>query len=301
MKILVSGGTGVMGSRLVRGLAGAGYAIRILTLPNDPFVSRLKGLDCEIVYGNISERDSLEGVFDGVDVVYHLAAIIIAHDPGLFQKINTEGTRNMVEGAISAGVKHFIYISSASVIYPRTTPYSVSKRECEKIVREQKKMHYTIIRPTLVYESNGGQEFMMFMDYLLKYPVVPFIGRGKSLKNPVDVDDLMKGMLAIPGNERCYGKIYNFSGGEEISIWDLGKLMLKHKGREKIFIPVPVWLCKVMASVMKRFMKKPPLTWNVIAGITQDGNLDYSSAKHDIGYNPIGIHEGMKKYFPMDK
>jgi nucleoside-diphosphate-sugar epimerase len=162
-------------------------------------------------------------------------------------------------------------------------------------------MHYTIIRPTLVYESNGGQEFMMFMDYLLKYPVVPFIGRGRSLKNPVDVDDLMKGMLAIPGNEKCYGKTYNFSGSEEISIWDLGKLMLKHKGKQKIFIPVPVWLCKVMASVMKKFMKRPPLTWNVIAGITQNGNLDYSSAMRDIGYKPIGIREGMKKYFPIDK
>jgi nucleoside-diphosphate-sugar epimerase len=300
MKILVSGGTGVMGSRLVKCLIEAGHKTRILTLPNDPFVSRLKDVDCEIVYGDISDKDSLKGIFNNIDVVYHLAAIIIAHDHTLFEKINTNGTKNMVEGAASAGVKHFIYISSASVVYPDPTSYSLSKRECERIVREQREMPYTIIRPTLVYDGNGGQEFMMFMDYLLKYPVVPFIGTGKSLKNPVDVDDLMKGMLAIPGNKKCYGQIYHFSGGEEISIWDLGKLMLKYKGRNKIFIPIPVRLCKKIASVMKIFMKRPPLTWNVIAGITQDGNLDHSSATRDIGYNPIGIQEGMKKYFPID-
>lgn len=300
MKILVSGGTGVMGSRLVKGLVEAGHKTRILTLPDDPFVSRLKDVDCEVVYGDISEKDSLKEIFNNIDVVYHLAAIIIAHDHSLFRKINTNGTKNMVEGAASAGVKHFIYISSASVVYPNATSYSLSKIECERIVREQSKMPYTIIRPTLVYDRNGGQEFMMFMNYLMKYPVVPFIGTGKSLKNPVDVDDLMKGMLAIPGNKRCYGKIYNFSGGEEISIWDLGKLMLKHKGEMKLFIPIPVWLCKKIASVMEIFMKRPPLTWNVIAGIIQDGNLNHSSATRDIGYNPIGIQEGMKKYFPID-
>lgn len=300
MKILVSGGTGVMGSRLVKGLVAAGHKTRILTLPDDPFVSRLKDVDCEIVYGDISEKESLKGIFNNIDVVYHLAAIIIAYDHSLFEKINTNGTKNMVEGAVAAGVKHFIYISSASVVYPRATSYSLSKIECERIVREQSKIPYTIIRPTLVYDRNGGQEFMMFMEYLMKYPVVPFIGNGKSLKNPVDVDDLIKGMLAIPGNKICYGKIYNFSGGEEISIWELGKLMLKHKGESKFFIPIPVWLCKIFASVMKILMKRPPLTWNVIAGITQDGNLDHSSATRDIGYNPIGIQEGMKKYFPID-
>jgi nucleoside-diphosphate-sugar epimerase len=300
MKILVSGGTGVMGSRLVKGLVEAGHKARILTLPGDPFVARLKDVECEIVYGNISDKDSLKGIFNDIDVVYHLAAIIIAHDDSLFEKINTNGTKNMVEGAAAAGVQHFIYISSASVVYPNATSYSLSKIECERIVRKQSKMPYTIIRPTLVYERNGGQEFMMFMDYLMKYPVVPFIGTGKSLKNPVDVDDLMKGMLAIPGNKKCYGKIYNFSGGEEINIWDLGKLMLKHKGEKKLFIAMPVWLCKIIASIMKTFMKRPPLTWNVIAGITQDGNLDHSSATRDIEYNPIGIQEGMKKYFPID-
>ena len=177
--ILVSGGAGVMGSRLVRGLVEAGWQVRALTLPNDPFVSRLDGIDCEIFYGDISESSSLKGAFDGVETVYHLAAIIIVHNPWLFEKINVNGTRNIVQGAVSAGVKHFILVSSASVVYPKPTPYSISKRECEKIVEDQSSMKYTIVRPTLAYEENGGQEFMMFMDYLNKYPVVPFIGRGE--------------------------------------------------------------------------------------------------------------------------
>ena len=295
--ILVTGGTGVMGSRLVRVLVNDGWRCRVLTLTDDPFISRLKGINCEIVSGDITDARSLEGIFDNVMTVYHLAAIIIARDPALFKKINTDGTKNIVKGATSSGVKHLIYISSASVIYPRSTPYSRSKKECEDIVKQQEAMNYTIIRPTLVYGKNGGQEFIMFKDYLMKYPVVPFIGRGRALKNPVDIDDLIQGLRAIAGNEKCYGKTYNFSGGEDMSIWDLAHLILAYNGGKKLFVPIPVWLCTLLAHGMEATMKRPLLTQNIIAGITQNANLDHSSAKEDIGYNPIGIREGMKKYF----
>ncbi|MBS1233620.1 MAG: hypothetical protein H6R34_184, partial [Bacteroidetes bacterium] len=154
-----------MGSRLVHALVKSGWKVRVLTLPNDPLVSRLEGVDCEIFYGDVQDAHSLKGAFKGIDSVYHLAAIILSQDPALFKKININGTGNMVKEAASAGVRHFIFVSSASVVYPLGTPYSRSKRECEVIVKEQETMSYTIVRPTLVYEKNGGLEFMMFMDY----------------------------------------------------------------------------------------------------------------------------------------
>ena len=216
--ILVSGGAGVMGSRLVRGLVEKGERVRVLTLPKDPYVKRLNGMDVDIRYGDISNASTLAGIFDGVETVFHLAAVVLSHNPEIFQRVNIEGTRNMVTGAAAAGVEHFIYVSSASVIYPKPTPYSLSKRECERIVTSQTSMHYTVIRPTLAYNENGGKEFLIFTDYLQRFPVVPFIGRGKALKNPVHVDDLMRGFLAVPGNPKSYGKIYQFSGGEEITV-----------------------------------------------------------------------------------
>lgn len=297
--ILVTGGAGVMGSRLVQGLVQAGWKVRALTLLNDPFMARLDNVDCEIFCGDITKPASLKGAFDGVDTVYHLAAIIVAHDPKLFERINVQGTRHVVEGASAAGVKHFILVSSASVLYPQTTPYSLSKRACEKMVTGQQAMHYTIVRPTLAYEEQGGQEFMMFMDYLKKYRIVPFIGRGRSLKNPVHVDDLMRGFLAIAGNPRAFGKTYNFSGGEAISTWDLARLMLKHQGLTRLFLPIPVPVCKALATIMEKTMRRPPLTWSAIAGIIQDANLDHASATEDLGYTPIGIRDGLQRCFPL--
>ena len=121
--ILVTGGAGVMGARLVRGLVEAGSKVRVLTLPGDPYVSRLDGLDCDIVYADVSDEKTLNGVFDGVKTVFHLAAIIIAYDDTLFEKINVGGVRNMMNGALSAEVDHFIYVSSASVVFDQSVPY----------------------------------------------------------------------------------------------------------------------------------------------------------------------------------
>jgi nucleoside-diphosphate-sugar epimerase len=295
MMILVTGGAGVMGRRLVRGLVEQGHRVRVLDRPG----TRLDGEDAELVHGDVTDPRSLEGRFDGVDTVFHLAAILIAHDPAAFERVNVGGTRNVLAAARAAGVKHFIMVSSASVVYPETTAYSRSKRECERMVREQSDMQWTIIRPTLAYNEHGGEEFRMFLDYLRKYPVVPFIGRGRALKNPVHVDDLMRGFLAVVGNPVAYGKAYNFSGGEEISIWDLAHLMLKHQRISKPFVALPVPLCTKVARLLEGRMARPPLTWNVIAGITQDANLDNSEARRDLGYAPVGVREGLEQCFPL--
>ena len=121
--ILVTGGLGVMGSTLVKGLVDRGFKVRVLD-NSDRFRSRLDGYDADIRIGDITKPESLAGCFEGVETVYHLAAVLIVYDPSLFQKINVGGTRNIIDASIKAGVKHFILVSSASVTYAHTTPYS---------------------------------------------------------------------------------------------------------------------------------------------------------------------------------
>ena len=200
--ILVTGGLGVMGTTLVKGLLAKGNKVRVIDIPNHPHKDRLAGTDAEIVYGDITKPETIADAFEGVDTIYHLAAILLSPDPARFERINVGGTRNMIAGGIRCGARHFILVSSISVTYPYTTPYSLSKRETERLIKEQDTMAYTIIRPTLAYNSYGGEEFMMYLSYLRKFPVVPFIGSGKAMKNPVHVDDMMKGFLAVANNPK---------------------------------------------------------------------------------------------------
>src|SRR5947209_8325657 len=104
---LVTGAAGVMGSRLVRRLIDRGWLVRALVLPGDPLRSRLGDLGCQVRDGDVSDRSGLRGVCDGVDTVFHLAAVIISHDPSVFDRVNRAGTANLVDEAAGAKVRHF--------------------------------------------------------------------------------------------------------------------------------------------------------------------------------------------------
>ncbi len=296
--IFVTGGAGVMGARFVKDLAAAGHQVRALTLPGDPNAARLEGVNAEIVFGDIARSETLAGLFEGVETVFHLAGVILSSDPTIFRRVNTEGTRNVVEAAQRAGVRHFVFISSTSAIDP-ISEYALSKADAEEIVRSASPMAWTIVRPTLAYERGGGLEFMGFLESLLRYPVVPFVGRGLARKNPVFVEDIGRGLLAIANNPKSHGKTYNFSGGEEISIRDLAKLMLRHQGVSKPFVYIPLPVCRAAAFLMEKTMKNPPLTRYAISRIEQDAAPDNSEARRDLGYDPIGVREGMERSYPL--
>ena len=296
---LVTGAAGVMGTRLVSGLLRAGWQVRALVLPNDPLRSRIESLGCEIREGNVSDAASLRGLCDGVDTVYHLAAVIISHDPSVFQRVNRNGTAHMAAEAQRAKVRHFIYVSSASVTYPSLTPYAQSKLEAERIVAEAHGMAYTIVRPTLVYEAGGGQEIMMFLAYLRRFPVVPFIGAGQALKRPVWSEDVASGLLSLAGKSIALGKTYNFSGPEAISMLELAQLLLRHHGAARPILRLPVVLFRAAAHVLARVMQRPPLTLSAIAGVVNDANLDPSEAMQDLGYQPLSVRAGFQHCFPL--
>src|SRR5687767_11478824 len=100
---LVSGASGVLGSRLVKGLRAGGWAVRALVKPGDPFRDRLAGSGAEIVEVDLERPGpDLPRAFAGMDVVYHLAAIILSPDATAFERINRQGTAHMVAGAAAA-------------------------------------------------------------------------------------------------------------------------------------------------------------------------------------------------------
>jgi nucleoside-diphosphate-sugar epimerase len=295
----VTGAAGVMGVGLVRGLVEAGWRVRALVLPGDALRARLAGLDCDIREGDVADAATLRGACAGVDTVYHLAAVILSHDPSVFARVNREGTAHVVAEAARAGVRHFIYVSSASVTYPKRTPYADSKLAAEELVKVERSFAHTIVRPTLVYDVGGGQELLLFLDYLRRFPVVPFIGAGRALKRPVWAGDVIDGLLRLAGKPVAHGKTYNFSGGEAIAIADFGRLLLRHHGERRLFLPVPVPICRALAFVLGRVMKRPPLTASAIAGIVNEADLDPALAMRELGYRAMPVREGLSLCFPV--
>lgn len=297
---LVTGAAGVMGVRLVERLLGAGFRVRGLVLPGDPGRARLERLGAQVVEADVGDVRAMRGAFDGVHTVFHLAAIILSHDVSAFRRINRDGTANVAAQALAAGARHLVYVSSASVTYPRRTPYAESKLEAEHIV-ESSRVPYTIVRPTLVYDAGGGQELLIYLDYLKRFPVVPFIGDGSAKKRPVWAEDVVDGLARIAGNPVSLGKTYNLSGAEAISMRDFSRLLLSQEGEVKAFVHVPVLACRIAAFVMSKLVDAPPLTQSAISGIVNDADLDPALAMQELGYRPLGVREGLPRHFSIEK
>ena len=114
MIALVTGGAGVVGKALCRELMQRGVCVRVLTLPGDTQAGFLpEGV--EVFYGDVTDMESIRPAFEGVQVLYHLAAILLSRKKGEFDRINAGGTRNVVRAAREAGVGRLVYVSSISV------------------------------------------------------------------------------------------------------------------------------------------------------------------------------------------
>ncbi len=300
--ILVTGATGYIGSRLIRRLCASGYSVRAMVIDNDPLLTRLEGISCEIVRGDIATPRTLRPCLDGVKTVFHLAAVLVSGDKQLFHTVNYQGTENLVNAAVEAGVEHFVYISAAAAAYKKRTAYGDSKLRSETLMHRTGNTRYTIIRPTLVYGAGGGQEFNLYVQYLRRFPfIIPVMGMGKARKRFVWVEDIVDGLTRLVGKPVSYGKTYNFSGGTDLNMWECTRLIGRTFGIKKPLIGIPLWLCNLAAAVAALCIRYPLLNRDSILGVTMDANFDFEEAAKDIGYHPIGIEEGFKKaYAPKE-
>jgi NADH dehydrogenase len=295
--ILVTGGAGTMGLRLTKTLIARGHAVRALCLPGDPAAERARAAGAEAVFGDVSDPASLPAALRGVRVVFHLAAVLLAPGkPEVFGRVNAEGTRNLVAAAEAAGAGHFIYVSSISVAYPKGNAYARSKARGEAYVKASR-LPWTIVRPTLAYEDGGAAEFMAFVRHLERGRAVWLPAGGRARKNPVHVEDLAAGFLALPGNAAAFGKTYVFSGAEPISLRDMAALLLDHMGRPKPIRSLPGWLCLAAvgaAWVVSKASRRPPFfTWQTYTGLIQDADFPCDAARADLGYAPRSFREGI--------
>ena len=296
--ILVTGGTGFMGSRLVKQLVEKGHTVRAMAIENDRQLPNLEGVDCEIVIGDITKPQTLEEPMKGVKTVFHLAAVLVSDNPELFHRINYEGTRNVVDKAVEAGVEHFVYISAAAANYKVRTTYGETKIQAEQLMKKKRgNTNFTIIRPTLIYgPGGGGQELVMYIEQLKKFKgFTPLVGAGKVMKRWVWINDVIEGLTLLVDNPVTYGKMYNFGGGSAHTMREYTEMLSRQFGINKPIVPIPVPVCYAIAWFLKIVQKKPILKRDTILGVTMDADFSIEEAKRDLGYAPISFDEGLKK------
>ena len=236
MKVLVTGGSGVVGESAVRALHRRGHAVRVL--------SRNAGRDqkwwpagVEGWAGDVSDDKSVRGSADGCDVVLHIAGIVDEKPPTTtFQSVNIDGTRYVVLEAERAAVKKVVYVSSLGADRGQSA-YHRSKLVAEDVVRAFTR-DWVVQRPGAVY-GPGDDHVSVLLQMIRSLPVIPTIGDGNQRFQPMWHEDLGEALASAVERDDVRCCTLEIAGADFTSQNDLIDRLRALTGRSAPQAPLP--------------------------------------------------------------
>lgn len=330
MKILLTGATGFIGSKILPKLLAAGHDVRILV--RDP--SQIKKFEgqahLEAFNGNLLHAPSLAGCAEGVEAVIHLVGIIAEVGENTYDRVHRVSTQNLVAEAKKAKVKRFIHMSALGTRANARSKYHQTKWAAEESVRGSG-MDWTIFRPSVIYGRGDG--FVNLFVRMTRFPLnwlqafsLPVIGGGYSRLQPIPADDVARcfvGALAQPASIK---KVYDLCGPERLRLREIIRTIAEvhgHKVKEldvplkrylgdwgnlflpfvalqgffiqprTLLIPVPFEAAVCVAWAMETFLSKPLLNRDQLLMLEEDNVGDPSEACKDFGITPPAFQSGI--------
>ncbi|HSE18447.1 MAG TPA: NAD-dependent epimerase/dehydratase family protein [Pyrinomonadaceae bacterium] len=301
-KILVTGGNGFIGSRVVRLLVDRGYAVRCL-LRKTSDCTRIDDLPFERVYGDVRNHSSIKESMTGCDGCIHLAAIVAWNlmDSPVLEETIVEGTRNVLEAAATVSGMRMVYVSSSVAInashkpqvFDESSPfellgtrmrYAIAKHKAEQLVLEYVKsgLDAVIVNPAEVYGPNDTSMTTAcnIRDFLKNYPCIACVG-GTAITH---VDDVADGIVkALERGTR--GERY-ILGGDNLTIEELARLTLDIAGQKKPVLRIPNQLLVGFVNLLAWLHLPSPVVPGVLDYATRFSFMDSSKAKKEFGYAP---------------
>lgn len=296
MKVLVTGGTGVVGAGVVTALLQRGHAVRLLSRHAERDAARwTQGVTP--VGGDVSVAASIEGAADGCDAVVHLVAIVEEHPPrATFERVNVEGTRNVVAEANRAGVQRLVYVSSLGADRGRSG-YQRSKREGERIVRNDFQGGWTIVRPGAVY-GPGDEHLSVLLRMIRTLPTVPLIAGGEPRFQPIWHEDLAEALAIAVERDGLAGRVIDLAGRELTSQKDLVTRLRTLTGRPITTVAVPEFVASLGLRALGAIGVDVPFTEDQLMMLTE-GNVLPPNASNELvdtfGIDPTPLDEGLTK------
>jgi NADH dehydrogenase len=299
MKILVTGGTGVIGEGVVPHLLRAGHQIRILSREAGEDVRQWpQGVEAHIA--DIGQPAELQGAASGCDAVVHISGIAKEVPPALtFERINVEGTRAMVREAERAGVGHFIFISSLGAERGRSE-YHQSKRMAEEIVREFKG-DWVILRPGSVY-GPGDIVISTLLQMIRTLPMIPVIDAGQQRFQPIWFDDLGLAITKAVEAADLSHVTLEVAGSDITSMNDVLDRLAVLTARNPLRVPIPAAVAALGTQFAESLGIDFPVDHQMLTMLLEDNVIQSPTPNALIGtfdITPTPLDEGLRALVDM--
>ena len=255
MTVLVTGGTGFVGPHVVHALRARDIPVRALV--RDPArATRLAAWGVELAPGDVTDPASLRAACEGAEAVVHLVAIIRGR-PADFERVMSQGTRDVVAAARETGVRRFV-LASALGLDERTkdaVPYFAAKWEMERAVRESG-LEHVIFRPSFVFGRDGGV-LPTFVRLARFAPVTPIIGSGRQRLQPIWIEDLAEYYALALGEQAAANRTFELGGPDAVSWNEFWERLKRVLGVRRPSVHVPFGAMRLQATVTERLPGAP--------------------------------------------
>ena len=277
--VFVTGVSGYVGSCLLPAIAMR--APRVVALARAPgrLPAGIRALpNVSFVTGDLRSGNTWTGRLKGCSAVVHLASITGKAPPDAYAQTIVDGTRRLVDAARDHGARTFVYCSTIAVGFPdqRRYFYAHAKSSAEELVRNSGLRH-TIVRPTMVFGPSSP--VLAGLARLAGAPIVPIFGSGAVSVQPVDVDDLVRGLVRLLERDQAESGTVEIGGPEKLTIEELLRRIRTHLGRaEPRTLHIPLGPVRTVLALLEPFaLSVLPLTCGQLATFANDGTAESSA------------------------
>lgn len=309
--ILVTGGSGYLGSHIVRQLVEAGKAVRVMVhnRARAEHEGRLSGLPVTWVEADITQPETLDQALEGIEAIIHTVAIAIEKRGRTYESINYQGTVNLVDAATRVGIRRLVNISQLGASADLPYRFLASKGRAQAYVA-QSNLDWTAFRPSVIWgpEDEFANTFAKLVP--LTPLIFPIVGGEDARFEPVWVGDVAASVIKAIDDPTTFGVEYELGGPEVLTLEEIERRTLEALKARRWMIPFPLPLLRLIVTLMEALLPAPPVTRSLlellaVSNVTTNNALDrfvkeprpFTADNTRAYMNDFSVSETLRQFF----
>lgn len=278
--ILLTGATGFLGEYVLEELVKREHEVTCFVRETSN-IEKIKQLNIPYIFGELDDFESICKALKDKSALINIASLGFGHAP------------NIINACQEMDIKRAIFISTTGIFTNLNTDSKGIRLEAERLIKESN-LDYTIIRPTMIYGTPQDRNIWRLVKYLLRFPVLPILGDGTYLQQPVYVKDLAWAVVSAYETNLSIKKAYDISGFAALTYNEVVDVTVKALGKKVFKIHVPMKLSYNLLKTYEKLSSKPKLKAEQVLRLNENKDFSHEEAKKDFNYKPISFEEGIK-------